>query len=1193
MSWRNRARRTGTALVIMGLVLSTVDVNPAGEIRGAFADEPNAAAANASPKPNAPPEPAVSAEPTLASPTAAASPPETAVASTEGVAVGAPPKAPEGGDLTHLVFTATDGLVASLVDPVDDDVASSVSASVEVETIRGAGVELRVGDAVVPFSRIGRRTVDAKTGATRYTYYGVTLQPGPNIVTLTPLGGANARGEATVHRIYAPGRPAKLALTGSGAFRADGTSADRLQIEGHDAWGHRAAPGSVVHVTLMQGDAHLERTSQAGPAAAPNAPTPVPLASASPGIVAASVIRQAVDVVLDADGEATLRLVPGITPGAVVLRAECGEANREARFFLAPNLRKPFVSGLVTAGAGAVPGIPDEDPGEPDGTNSRRGRIALFATGAVGKSLATFAYDTADTLQRSSEYGGALGTYQGDPDDKPYDTTGDTSLRRDDALSRDHLFARIDNGQSTAEWGEFRARTGDDTNTLGAFDQLVDGAKVELGNGTGHATMFAARNDVGYDRRVFAPTGLANGVILRPDIVVGSEVVTLAALDPRSGAIITQTAMTRGVDYSIEYATGQLSFIDIPLPLNEAFDPQEIVVTYEFDSPGNTARTIGGRAETSFGPNQALKLGFGYVNDTSGAGNIALATEDLNGTIPGGSWQIAHATSHGALLATSPDAPIAGDGGNALHAQLTRAAGSDRLSVLYDRTDGGYYDPFGGLATPGLLNEHLTYAHKYAAGQGETAIDFSHQANAGVGIPGSTETTATLRSNRTLSKRVTVNASLQRSIATTSGGPAFGPQTVNLPSPGATPIPITLDGLTPYVPLTNQSSTQASMGVDWKATSTVDLSVNRVQTLTGENDVQPTQTDAQLTYDLGKGGRAYLRERWSASPIESFAASTQAITAATGGMRTTEIGLSRPLGGATTVDTSYLVDHTLNGDDVYAAMGIRERLSLGSLKGDAFVQHATAIGDAGDTSTVSSAGGVTSTSTGGGGFDLYGLSLSYADPANKFRASGSAQMRTGDGAGVSISLAATGALSPDLSAFASVNDARAAGADQADERVGLAWRPSRSDVGVTLLQFERTDGTAVIDNTEGGVLSLEQVLRVRERTEVVARYAYKVDGDAFYAARSSLAELRVDQQIGSRLDVGAEVRRADVRGIDGASGTATAVEGGVRLGDSMRLGVGYNLSGTADPSLSTTPTHRGFYTTVTAVVDRLFGWGRR
>jgi len=45
--------------------------------------------------------------------------------------------------------------------------------------------KLKVGGDVVPFSRIGKRTVDSKTGETTYTYYGVTLHEGPNVVALT------------------------------------------------------------------------------------------------------------------------------------------------------------------------------------------------------------------------------------------------------------------------------------------------------------------------------------------------------------------------------------------------------------------------------------------------------------------------------------------------------------------------------------------------------------------------------------------------------------------------------------------------------------------------------------------------------------------------------------------------------------------------------------------------------------------------------------------------------------------------------------------------------------------------------------------------------------------------------------------------------------------------------------------------
>jgi hypothetical protein len=1183
---RSRIRRSGVAFVLMGLVLSTVDVNPAGEIPGAYAEEPAVIASSPQPSSPAASSPSASASPS-ASPVAIASAPavaaapaaENAAGSAESAAVAMPAKGPEGGDLTHLTFTATGALSASLVEPADDAVATSTAASVEVQTVQGAGVELKIGEAVVPFSRIGKRTVDTKTGVTRYTYYGVALQPGPNAVALTPLGANGVRGETTMHRVFGPGRPASVAVSASGPFRADGASADQVRVEARDAWGHRAAAGSVVQILLVQGDAKLERVASAnaaGNAAAPAA-SPVPLATSSPGAVSATPSLQRVDVVLDAEGAGVVRLIPGLTPGAVVLRAECGDVTGETRLFLAPNLRKPFVTGLISAGAGAVPGIPGEGDGEPNGAASRRGRIAMFGTGAMGKSLATFAYDSADTLERTPQYGGALGTYNGDPSDKPYTISGDASVRRDDALSRDRFFGRLDSGRTTAMWGEFRAVTGSATSPLGGFDQLVDGAKLELGGEHRRATLFAARNDVGYDRRIFAPTGLANGVSLRSGIVVGSEVVMLATIDARTGAVVAQTALTRGIDYSIEYATGQLHFIEIPLPLDAAFNPQQIVVTYEYDAPGNTAKTLGGRAETAFGANHAIKLGLGYVNDTTGAGNVALATQDLGGSFRGGAWQIVHASSSGSLLATSADAPLTANGGSALHGSFTRAIGPDRVALSYERTDTGYNDPFGGLSTPGLLNERLTYGHKYAGGLGELAFDFGHQANTGIGIAGSTQTTAALRTRRAITKRFTLTASLERRIATSSAaGPSLAATTPVTTLPvGFVPPPGS--SLAAYQSAANQSSTQASIGADWRASGALDVSVNRLQTLNGQNDVQPSQTDAQITYDLGKGGRAFLRERWSAAPVQSFAAATQSFTAATGGTHATELGFERRLGNATTLDTSYLVDHTANGGDVFATMGVREKLSFGRTKGDAFFQHATAAG----------------ATDGNGGFDLYGLTLSYADPASKFRASASTQLRTGNGAGVSVSLAAAGAISPDLSLFTAINDASALGSRQSDERVGLAWRPSRSDAGVTLLQFERTDGNAGLTQTQSGVISLEQVLHVRARTDVVGRYAYKLDGDSYYEAHSSLAGLRVDQRIGSRLDLGAEARRANVAGIDGSAVTAFAVEGGVRLGDVTRVGVGYNLKGTADPSLAATPTRKGWYVTVTSVVDRIFGWGKR
>ncbi|MEO7040144.1 MAG: hypothetical protein ABI186_08970, partial [Candidatus Elarobacter sp.] len=477
-----------------------------------------------------------------------------------------------------------------------------------------------------------------------------------------------------------------------------------------------------------------------------------------------------------------------------------------------------------------------------------------------------------------------------------------------------------------------------------------------------------------------------------------------------------------------------------------------------------------------------------------------------------------------------------------------------------------------GLSTPGLLNERLSYTHRSPGGAGEIALDVGHLSNLGLLGAGNAETTAALRARRTFTKRFALSASLERRVATnvvTAPGAAFA-----TPVPGATPNALT--GPPTYQQPPAEASTQVSVGADWRAATALDVSVDRIQTINGSNDVQPAQTDAQISYDLGKSGRAYLRERWSASPVQSFAASTQSFTAATGGTHSTQIGIARQIGPATSVDTSWSVDRTANGGDVYAAMGARERIKLGRVGGDAFYQHALSAGD----------------NVEGAGFNLYGLSLNYADAAGRFRASGSSQLRTGANAGVSITLGALGAISPDCSLFAVVNDARSTLSSQSDERVGLAWRPSRSDDGVTLLQFERQDGAASTTATQSGVLSLEQVLRVRARTTLVGRYAYKVDGDSSYAAHSSLAALRVNQTIGSRWDAGVEARRASVRGVAGGDATAFAAEGGVRLGDATRLAAGYNFSATADPSLATAPVRRGFYTTITTVVDHLLGWGK-
>jgi hypothetical protein len=1075
------------------------------------------------------------------------------LATAESLASPAP--APVAADLSHIAYTATAGLTAQLIAPADRAVTAGDSAAFEVQTVVGAGVELKIGQDVIPATRIGKRVVDPVAGVTRYTYYGIVLSPGPNFVTLTPLGGGGVRGAVATHVIYGPGQPVSLALRVSGRMRADGMTSDEVEVVGRDQWGHHAAAGSVVRLTLTGGDARLETLAPAPTGSAAPA-TPAPGGSAAPvsGWYGA---RQGVDVTLGGEGEAVVKLLPGLKSGDVALRAQCGDVTGDDHFFLSPSLRRPFVTGLLTAGAGAVPGIPEAPNGAPNGTSSRRARIGFFATGAVGKSLATVAYDTADRLGNTPAGGFVSGS---DAADRPYAITGDASIRQNDALSRDHLFARVDNGRFSALWGEFAARTSSAT-SVGGFDQLVDGAKVELAGATTHATAFTARNDVGYDRRVFSPTGLAQGVLLRPGIVVGSEQVILATLDRQTGAVIAQTILTRGIDYSLEYATGQIRFITIPLPFDQNFNPQTIVVTYEYDAPGSAAQTVGGRVETSVGGSKGVRLGVGYVNDSSGAGNVTLATQDVGGVLRGGSWSVSHATSSGSLPSVAGNALQTGNGGDALQAQLSMAGGPDRLSLAYQRTSNGYNNPFGGLTTPGLLDERVSFAHQYPGGLGDVELVASHQSNSGPDASGS-ETETSLRTRRNLSKRLAVTAELDHRSAASGTAAA----TTATPAPGTT--------ASAFVTPANESSTQLALGADYRAASALDLSVNHIETLSGSNSTQPAQTNVQASLDIGGGGRAFVRELWSAAPVQSFAAATQSYTASTGGTHDTEFGIERHVTPTTTVETDYTIDHTASGQDVYESLGAHQSFTLGNAHGDAFVQHATAF----DVSQT--------------GFNLYGTTLNYADKAKLLTATASGQLRTGDQSGYSLMLAAIGAISPELSLYANIDDARSTTGFQADERLGLAWRPSRNDRGAALLQYDVNDGSSTLAPSESGVLSLEYLYRITHDTEVVGRYAYKLQGDSTYEAHSSLAALGLVQKIGSHFDVGAEARRSEVAGIVGSEAFGIAVEGGLRLTDRTRFALGYNASGSGDAALTGAPVRRGFYMTITSALDHILNWGR-
>ncbi len=1271
------------------------------------------------------------------------------------------------GDLSHLEFSALGPLAATLIAPLPGSAAESAATSVEVATGLGAGVEIRVDGAAVPFSKIGKRVVDRKAQSTTYTYYGVPLRAGPNELVVTPLGARGNRGPSVSETVYGAGHPTSLSAHVSGALRADGRSVDMLHVTATDEWRHPALPGAVVRLLITSGDAHFQtvvRSHDVTPGASSQGPPSVPAVSvpaqstvvppaqpatvpstqtnvvpavaagmpvaagtapgtplrhyvlvgssitdssaialpvigtssadssdnagttivppsivtptvatptvatptiATPTVATPTVVTPTVgtptvatsalvtptvampsvvtptlatptattptvatpalvtpinalpggainssasgaapdalaarapgDVVTSAlmlelplgnHGALDVPIVPGLRSGDVHVALTSGGVGAQTQFFLAPDVRAPIISGLVTAGAGAVPGIPGTSPGDPGESNARRARIALFASGQVAKNtLGTVAYETADDLRSST----VTGPFVDDPNDRPYTTYGDASTRRDDALSRDHIFARFENGRNSAMWGEFQAQTGSTAPSggVGGFNLLVSGAKLEVGNQNVKATAFKAKNDVAYARQVYAPTGLSTiGQLLHPDIAVGSEIVTLVALERRTGAVAFGTVLTRNVDYTLDYATGLLRFINIPLPFDDAFNPQQILVQYEYDGTGSATETLGGRVEAAFGKGQQARAGIGYVNDATGMNNFTLLGEDVGGALPGGSWSLAHFASRGAIGVTplgglGSGSALASNAGDTYHAALSEVAGSNRFSFGYDATSAGYNDPFGSLATPGLTDYNVAYARTLPEQRGELSLTYDHQKNDGFGFANAQSNLGVhLREN--INKRLTFHVGVDRRASSAAVGAATAfinpTDTLNpapVPSAAATAAPGAGNGgVSNYTAAGNV--TQAQFGFDWKLMPTVGLAAERISDVGGAGIAsQPAQTSAQLTIDFSKKGRAYVRELWASAPTQSFAASTTALTAPALATRSTAIGVERTVGAATSLEDEYVVERTGSGTDVFSAMGVKERFDFAKrIKGEFFMQHASAVG-----ANVA-------------GYNIYGFSATYGDAGERLRGTTSYQLRTGQSPGSTLLLGVAGALSPDISVLAAANYSGAYGTSYDDARLGLAWRPSQNERGVTLLSYEQKSGSLLPLPTRADTLSLEQLYRPTHRLELAARYAYKLDGDTYYPAQTSLLDLRAVQRLGSRFDLAGETRYLDARNVAGARATGFALEGGLRLGDAMRLAGGYNFTTAADPSLAAAPARRGLYATVTSVIDSIFGWGK-
>jgi hypothetical protein len=1098
----------------------------------------------------------------------------------------APPPMPVPARSSALILTATSGLRASLVSPADKAAAAESSVIFDVRTGPGGGVQLFVDGQAVPESRIGKKAVDQKTGDTDWFFYGVALRAGPNDIEMVPLGAGKLRG-APVHAVvYGPGEPAAMNVGIDRQVYANGRDQATIQTLLLDRWQNPVAQHGKVRATIVSGFATFAPSNVAPPVLSAQNVNSAILQDKN----AAQIASQDRTVEIGPNGIARFPIVSGLQAGEVVVHivAENG-VEQTFRFFVKADARRPLVVGILTGGIGSVPGLPGLATTVTDGADSRMARAAFFAKGAVGKdTLVTAAYETANRLNDGSS---ALGPYVANPLDRPYETYGDYSSRDSNALSNARLFLRVDHDRSSAMYGNYTIDTGPLGGlTAGSYHADLSGIRVILGTKSTTATGFTASNPYGFARVEFNPLGLGTApLLLHTDIVVGTEQVLLVVRDRRTGAVLSNTQLTANVDYLIDDSSGLIRFINVPLPYDQNFNPQTIVVTYQYQGPNITSSTTGFKLDQRFG--SAVRLNVGYANDSTGVGNYTIANEDLRATLTGGELVISHAQSGGLASNVSVlNGQQTAQNGGAVLVDYHQKFGATALSARYDNTGQGFSNPFGGLGSPGLWEYSVTAARNLGHGG---AIDASAEAErVSLSGQGSAGSRTAVHYSKNVTKNLILRVGLQHVTQSESSSGTVTPSVVTSPAPNAA-------AAAADSPAT--SSVQLDTGLAWKPTSRFDLLFDRLSPLTGASgSLYPGETLLEAGYSMGKAGRAFIRQQWTDTPNSSLysnalgttpvSSSSGTVTqptnaigqfaATTGTTSSTEIGFSRTLGVATTYESGLIIDNGQNVHDMSWGNQVDERFTFGKgLTGDATVQVANPL----------------SGTTEQGGFAVYGLTLGYTN-ANHLKAGVQVQQRNGSGNGSTLSFGATGPLNPNWNILGTSTISDTPGFSTHDTRLGLSWRPALNDKGITLFEYDDYSGTLTSGTSQANVAAIEQVYRPLANWEFSGRFAYKIDGGGgYYAAHTMFYGARITKKLTGKLDrfdIGAEVSGLSAPGIGSTSTSAFAAELGLRALANTRLAAGYNFSGSADPSLTGAPTRRGVYFTATSTVDSFFGWGK-
>ena len=568
--------------------------------------------------------------------------------------------------------------------PQDGDTLPIAQTWVRVKGPMGGDFTLIVNGTVIDSKlSVGKRVTQQDKNLQAWEYIGINLHPGKNSIQVKTIDSFGVeRGQQTIH-IIAPDGIGKIDLQPISKPVADGRTPVRVRLRLTDNQGIPVTTRTPVTLESTRGKWSIKDIN----------PT-------EPGVQ-----------VFIEGGEADYELLPPLTPEAETLTASSGLLKVQKEFKYQPDLRPLIGTGLIegalnlrrlTPSSLAPASHRDSFDREiqtlqcTDNQNTCAGvRSSLYLKGKVkGDLLLTLAYDTdKDETQR---------LFRDIRPDEFYPIYGDSSVKGFDAQSSQRLYVRVDKGNSSLMYGDYTTASTHPARKLTQYSRSLTGIWGHHETASMQFTLYGSRDTLTQVIDEIAANGTSGPYLLsNTQGIVNSEKIELIVRDRNQPSLILQQIiLTRLVDYQIEMDTGRLLFKAPVSTYDLGGNPQTLRITYEVDQGGEKFTIAGAEGQIKLTNN--LEIGGMGVTDHNPSGPYRLG--GLNSTLKLGKntyliAEGAYSQASGTALTDSNSSALISDTqkGHAARAEFTSRGDNWDIRAYASNTSTNFINPSSSL----------------------------------------------------------------------------------------------------------------------------------------------------------------------------------------------------------------------------------------------------------------------------------------------------------------------------------------------------------------------------------------------------------------------------------------------------------------------------------------------------------------